>query len=309
MSDSSDPVEDVGDRAGLRGFDPAFVDVDGTRTRYYDVGEGEPLVLIHGGSWAGTSSANTWSTVLNHLGGAFRVLAFDRVGCGLTDNPDSVDAYRFRTELDHALAFVDAVGLERCHLGGASWGAGLAARMAVEDPERFDTLIMTNSHTFGPPAGDRAHRADRLFERAGPGHDPTDPEYTRFRYTQFSYRTEHITDEFCRAAASMRARPKARETAEVMATREEEFYASRAAGIEEAHRRIKDGALTMPTLYVFGRNDTTVPLGTARAAFDLIGQTNPNVRLHVYNECGHVPARDRPAEFSQDVIDFIRRWQ
>ncbi|MEF8788600.1 MAG: alpha/beta hydrolase [Haloarculaceae archaeon] len=299
---------DVPDDGGIAGFDPSFVDVDGRRTRYYDVGSGQPLVLIHGGAWGGTSSANTWSTVLDRLGDRFRVLAFDRIGCGMTDNPEDSADYRYGSEIEHGLGFIEAVGVKEAHLCGASRGAGLAACLAVEAPDLVETLVLTNSHTFGPPAGNFEHRYERLFERFEGSLEATDPEYTRFRYGQYCHRTDHVTDEFCTANAYMASRRKARETTEVLSEHEDRFEATKEARIRETHERIRDGELTVPTLYVFGRDDLTVPLGTATAAFDLLGQETPNVRLHLLNDCGHLPYREYPAEFARTVTDFVDRW-
>jgi len=297
----------VSEHAGIEGFEPEFVDVSGTRTRYYDVGSGPALVLLHGGRWGGTSSANTWSTVFDYLSRSYRVLAFDRIACGMTDNPADVEGYRYGAEVTHAIEFLDAVGVERAHLCGASRGAGLAACVAGESPDRVESLVMTNSHTFGPPAGDFDHRYERLFERAGERTDETDPEYTRFRYEQYCHRTDHVTEEFCTANAYMASRSKARETAAVLDEREARFEATKRARIRETHERIRDGGLTVPTLYAFGRNDMTVPLETAVAAFDLLSQANPDVRLYLFDDCGHLPYREHPMEFASTVEMFLER--
>src|SRR3954470_7265495 len=64
-----------------------FVDVAGIRTRYFDGGTGEPLVLIHGGEWPATASADGWAPVFDHLAQQFHVYVFDKLGHGFTDNP------------------------------------------------------------------------------------------------------------------------------------------------------------------------------------------------------------------------------
>ena len=107
----------------------------------------------------------------------------------------------------------------------------------------------------------------------------------------------------------MASTPKAGETEEIMETRRERFDETLAEEMRKAHHRIEDGVLTAPTLYAFGRNDMTVPLETAIAAFDLIGQANPNVRLQLFNECGHLPYREHPEEFASTVVDFVDRWR
>lgn len=305
---TDDRFSEVAERGGEAGYRPQFVDVDGTRTRYYDVGSGEPIVLLHGGIWGDVFNANTWVSCFDALSRDFRVIAFDRVACGLTDNPDDVDEYHWSTELEHAFSTLDALDVETCHLVGSSRGGGLAARMAVDAADRFDSLILLNSATFGPSAGDRAYRGDRLFERCAPGHDPTDPESVRFTLEQYAYRTDHITEEHCQACAWMRNRPTARETNEVMETGRRAVYEqSKEAAMRATHDRIKQGALTLPTLLLFGRNDLTVPLQTGLSAFDLIAQHNPDVRLELLNQCAHMPYRELPDEFAQTLTDFVGR--
>src|SRR5262245_52250046 len=64
-----------------------FVDVNGIRTRYFEGGTGEPLVLVHGGQWPSTASADGWAPIFDHLAANFHVYAFDKLGVGYTDNP------------------------------------------------------------------------------------------------------------------------------------------------------------------------------------------------------------------------------
>lgn len=304
-----DVYEGVREDGGIDGLEPAFVDVDGTRTRHYDIGDGEPIVLVHGGNWGGTSSANTWSAAIEHLRDDFRLLAFDRIGCGMTDNPEAPEDFRYAAEVDHALAYLDAVGIDRCHLVGFSRGAGLASRMAVEEPDRFRALGLTNSATLGPPAGDGRYRHDRLYRMGDLGLEPTDPAYVRYLLEQYSYRTDYITEERCRTAAYMASREKARRTAEVMEGGQIETWRDTLeTHMRLTRRRIADGVLTMPVLYVYGRNDLTVRLGAALGAVDLLGRTNPDVRLKLITGCGHMVFLEHPREFARTVSDFVGFW-
>lgn len=312
MSETVDRFENVKEDGGIEGFEPNFVDVEGTRTRYYDIGDrkNDTLVLVHGGNWSGLSNANTWSSSFDHLSDEFRVVAFDRIGCGMTDNPDDTDDYQYRTELDHALAFLDVMDIEGCHIAGSSRGAGLSARMAVEAPDRFETLIMLNSGTFGPPTGHKSFRRDRIFDRYKPeAFETTTPEYTRYRYEQYSHQTQNITDEFCRTNAYLRSRPKAEEMAEIMEGKmEEEWKETMREQMNVARDRIRDGELSIPILYIYGRNDLMVPLEMAISAYDLMSQNNPKVRMKIINRCGHIIYREHPEEFSQTVADFVDQW-
>ena len=93
-----------------------FVDVNGARTRYYDVGSGEPILLIHGARPSGTSSANTWVPVLTGLSKRFRVLAPDRLGHGMTENPKG--DYSVTAEMEHLYHFIKVMKLEKFHIMG-----------------------------------------------------------------------------------------------------------------------------------------------------------------------------------------------
>ena len=313
MSPNTQTFDDVNEDGGIEGYKPQFIDVDGTQTRYYELGNeaDDTLVLVHGGNWSGLSNANTWSSSFEFLADDFHVLAFDRIGCGMTDNPEDIEAYRYRTELDHALRFLETKGVDECHIAGSSRGAGLATRMTVEEPERFLTLVMLNSGTFGPPTGDKSFRRNRIFERYKPeGYEATTPEYTRFRYEQYSHQTENITDEFCRTNAYLRTRPKAMEMAEIMEEDglKEDWKETMREQMAVSRQRLRDGEVDVPILYIYGRNDLMVPLEMALSAYDLIAQGTAKVRMKIINHCGHIIYREHPEEFSRTVVDFVNQW-
>lgn len=295
---------------GIYGYEPSFCDVEGTRTRYYDVGEGDPIVLIHGGNWNGVWSANYWLPAIEQLRESYRVIAFDRLGCGLTGNPPTPEAYRYGSELEHARTFLAQLDVTPCPLVGFSRGAGLAARIAVEDPSAVSALLLTNSATLGPPVGDGAYRRERLLEFDAHGFEYTDPAYIRYFLEQLSYRTEYITTELCETAATMAAHPKAERTAELMDEQGyfEQWEATLQEHMSKVRRRIADGALDMPVLYLYGRNDLTVPLEMCWGLFDQLAQTNPRVRLNVLNHAGHMLFAERPREFSRAVESFLEYW-
>src|SRR3954470_19319454 len=83
-----------------------FVDVGGIRTRYFDGGTGEALVLIHGGQWPSTASADLWAPVFDHLAANFHVYAFDKLGHGFTDNPKTDADYSMDAIIRHAYGFI-----------------------------------------------------------------------------------------------------------------------------------------------------------------------------------------------------------
>ena len=77
--------------------DPQFVDVGGIRTRYFDKGSGEVLLLVHG-SHMGTpdacESALDWELNFESLAERYRVIAMDKLGQGYTGNPQTDADYK-----------------------------------------------------------------------------------------------------------------------------------------------------------------------------------------------------------------------
>ncbi len=77
----------VSQTGSIDGLEAKFIDVKGVRTRYYEAGQGEPMVLVHGEGWSGHSSANTWSKNIPGLSKRFHVFAVDKLASGMTGNP------------------------------------------------------------------------------------------------------------------------------------------------------------------------------------------------------------------------------
>lgn len=312
--------DDVNEDGSIDGLTAEFVDVDGISTRYYDEGSGDPLVLLHGGTWTGFASANTWSRNVSRLAERFRVIAPDRLGNGMTDNPSTEEAFVFDSEVTHMKAFLETLDIGSYHLCGQSRGGGLAAELAVDSPRAVETLTIVNSATLAPEASGYDLRRERLH--AGKPDDPDSGTYFEDLFRHFeetlSYSTGHVTEEYVRAGAYMRRRPKAMATAAVLGSDPTEPYWRRETpetdrwhrslheAMWETDRRIAlEGALTMPTLLYWGVGDPTMPLRSGTALYDKLATHNPDVRLYAASQAGHHPYREHPRDFENVVSNFV----
>ncbi|MGH7004799.1 MAG: alpha/beta fold hydrolase, partial [Alphaproteobacteria bacterium] len=132
-----------------------WIDAGGVRTRYYEAGSGDPIVLIYGGNFGtadSASSAYTWSENIAALAKRFRVIAFDKVGQGHTGNPPN-DDYTMAAVVRHAGAFVEAMKLAPVHLVGHSRGGFAAMRLTLEKQHLVRSLTVVNSGTLSPRVG------------------------------------------------------------------------------------------------------------------------------------------------------------
>ena len=297
--------------ASIGGHEAKFVNVNGARTRYYDVGSGETILLIHGARPSGTSSANTWVPVLTGLSKHFRVLAPDRLGHGMTDNPKG--EYSVTGEMEHLYNFIEVMKLDKFHIMGQSTGAYHAARVTLEHPEMVRTVIIADSATLSPPIGNVEERREAIGLGTGAGGQrgtSDDPkEQFRFAHQQLSKNREHITEEFVLAAGYMASLPGGQKTDTVMRGEAAKRYeAIIATGAAEMREWIKQGKLQTPTLLYWGKNDPSAIPAVGLALFDMIGEKNPRARMLIVNDAGHFHYREHPEEFARNVINFATAW-
>ncbi len=111
---------------------------DGVTLAVLDEGEGRPVVLLHGFP----DSSHVWRHQVPALVGAgMRVIAPDLRGFGESDKPEAVEEYAIRRSIADVVAVLDALGIERAHVVGHDWGAGLAWALAAFVPARVERLV------------------------------------------------------------------------------------------------------------------------------------------------------------------------
>ena len=115
------------------------IDVDGVGIEYEAVGEGRPVVLLHGFP----DSGRLWRHQVSALADAgFRVVVPDLRGYGRSDKPEQVDAYSMMLLAGDVMAMMSDAGVDRAHVVGHDWGAGLAWAMASLAPGSVDHLVV-----------------------------------------------------------------------------------------------------------------------------------------------------------------------
>lgn len=290
-----------GEVAGLRA---QFTNVDGVRTRYYETGEGEPMVLVHGGGWSGHSSANVWSKDIPLFAKQFHVFAPDKLGSGMTENPRDDNDLNIQGEVDHIYDFIREMKLGMVHLVGESRGGACVFFLALQHPEIVRDLVIVDSDEAAPEAS--APDAQALAGcSAG-----QDWEQWKCRELAASALPEQaFDDEYFMAGKYMSLLPKSRETAaKLKAGAGGELATS--AGFNswkaEWDQRIrKEGVLQMPVLIYWGRNDPVAAPANAQALHDLIAAQDPHVETVILDKAGHFPFREYPQEFVATVTTFI----
>ncbi len=113
-----------------------YIEANGLEVYYEDYGEGEPLMLIHGG----TATSQSWASHLPAFTEHFEVFTPDSGGHGRTDNPTGELGYRVMA--DDLASLIDALGLQRPLVLGYSDGGQIALELGLRYPGLARALVL-----------------------------------------------------------------------------------------------------------------------------------------------------------------------
>lgn len=257
----------------------------GIRTNYHDVGEGFPLLLIHG-SGPGVSAWANWRTVMPELARRSRVIAPDMVGFGFTERPAG-QQYNMDVWVEQAVGLLDALGLEQTDLVGNSFGGALAMAIAIRHPRRVRRLVLMGS--VGVPF-EITEGLDKVW-----GYTPSF-EAMRKLLDYFSWDRALVNDELAQLRYEASIRPGFQESFSAM------FPAPRQRWVDAMTSPEADiRAIPHETLVIHGREDKVIPLSNSLT----LAQWISRVQLHVYGHCGHWTQIEHAERFARLVGDFL----
>ncbi|MDG6990982.1 MAG: alpha/beta hydrolase [Nitrososphaerota archaeon] len=112
-----------------------YLNVSDARVYYVTEGQGEPLLLLHGG----LGSVEDFASQIPALAQHFRVIAFERTGHGHT--ADTSEAFTFESMVEQTASFIEALGLKAVNVVGWSDGAIVALLLAISRPDLVRRMI------------------------------------------------------------------------------------------------------------------------------------------------------------------------
>jgi haloalkane dehalogenase len=126
-------------------FAPHYREAQGLRLAHLDEGEGPPVVFFHGEpTWS-----YLWRKVIPPVRDAgFRCLAPDLVGFGRSDKPTDVDFYSYDRHCELAGTLLEDLDVRGATAVVHDWGGPIGLRLAVEQRERVDRLVILDTGLF-----------------------------------------------------------------------------------------------------------------------------------------------------------------
>jgi 2-hydroxymuconate-semialdehyde hydrolase len=261
------------------------IDVDGIETHYHDAGSGRAVLLLHG-SGPGVSAWANWRLVIPELAAHFRVIAPDQIGFNQTRPPENV-RYGRGVWTQHALRLMEALEIESYDVVGNSMGGAIAFSMAAARPERIGRIVAMG--TMGV-----AHELPPGLDEVW-GYEPS-VESMRRLIQLFAFDQSIATDEL------VQLRYQASIASGIQEAFSSMFPAPRQRWLDDlALRRDELEAIEHAVLLVHGWNDRVVPPTSSLALMDLL----PDVRLHVFGQCGHWVMIEQTRPFNELVARFL----
>lgn len=265
-----------------------YVDAGGLRTRTLRAGAGDEHVLfLHG------TSGHLEAFIRNLPAHAekYRCHAIDMMGHGYTESP--AQPYRIRDYVEHVLAYLDAVGVERAHVVGESLGGWVAGRLAADHPDRVGkiTLVAPGGTVANPPVMERIKTSTRAAVKVD------DIALTRRRLELLMFDpAKDVSDELVEVRHAIYHQPS--------------FVAGidRLLALQEMENRKPDllteeqmAAIKAPTLIVWGNENPFGAIPEAERMHRLI----PGSRLEIFERCGHWPQHEHAERFNRLHLGFL----
>lgn len=293
---------------GIAGARDSYVPFRGHRTWTRTIGQGEtggrlPLLLIHGGP----GLPSDYLEPLHALARGRRVIIYDQLGCGRSDQPDDPSLWSIDLFLEELSVVRRALGLDHVHILGHSWGGMLALEHALTGAPGIASLVAANAMASVPEFRIAVRtlvdalpleQRDALRRGLDAG-DLTDP-LTQQAIAEFDAR--HLTRLNPLPECLQRSIRLALENTQVYHTLWGQHELDPSGRLRTWDVRHRLGEITIPTLVLGGRHDEMTPEITA----DLHRRIADSEYV-LFEESGHTPHLEESDLFVRVVDDFLGR--
>jgi 3-oxoadipate enol-lactonase len=240
------------------------------------------LLILNNGVFMNTAS---WAFQLPELSRRFRVLTYDMRGQGRSEHP--VGDYTLDLHGDDLVALMDALGIDKAHMVGTSYGGELNLVMGIRHPERCRTLVIIASVSHSGPLLVAMIERWRLAAKLGDG-----PLFFRLIYAD-TYSENFLVD-----------RPD-------LIPMAEQRYAlldlSAAVRLLESFQRFNVtadlGKIKVPTCIASAELDILKP----RRYGEILHQGIAGSEFHLIPDSGHVAVLEKAAEVNTIIVGFLSK--
>ncbi|QZH68084.1 alpha/beta fold hydrolase [Mycolicibacterium farcinogenes] len=274
-----------------RTFARKTIDVNGLATSYLEAGQGDPVVLLHGGEF-GAGAELGWERVIGELAEHYRVLAPDMLGFG--ESAKVVDFNDGRgMRIRHIARFCAELGVDSAHFVGNSMGAINLLVDATSDTPRLRMRSLTA--ICGGGEIQRNEHSAALYD-----YDATPDGMRRIVTALFADPAYPADETYVQRRYESSIAPGAWESLAAARFRRPGLDAPAMPSAQRAYDRIG-----VPTMIIEGDRDKLLPSGWAA---EIAGQI-AGARSAVIAGAGHCPQIEQPAALTAVLLEFLKEVQ
>ncbi|WP_456468528.1 alpha/beta fold hydrolase [Archaeoglobus sp.] len=251
-----------------------FFDSDGLKLRYFECGEGEPLILIHGLG----ESIEGWTFQYDEFSKHFRVIALDLRGFGMSDVPESIAVEDFARDVKNLM---DHLGLDKANLLGLSMGGVVCLEFYRKYPEMAKSLILANTLHKLP------EEAKPMFEQ-------------RLKLLESSPDMSQIAEFIAEMSIHQDRKDLKDMVRTIIRKNNKEFYTMVTAEIGRVNYESLLPQIKVPTLVIVAEYDITTPPALGREIARLIPGSK------IVRNSAHLAKLENPEEFNKYVVEFLK---
>jgi pimeloyl-ACP methyl ester carboxylesterase len=265
--------------------------VEGAEVEYVDIGDGPPLVFVHGlgGSW------QNWLENLPHFARTRRCVAMDLPGFGRSPLPEGeISIRRFGRIVD---ALMIDLGIESAPVIGNSMGGFIALEAAIRGPARVEKLVLVSAAVLWQeyrrvkPLVALANVTETTVGRAVAELAPLLAGRPRLRQTALRFGGIRAPHEL----------PRELQRELLLTARRTEGFLPALQALATYPLREELAQVRCPTLIVWGTHDPLVGVGHA---YELSRAISGSV-VSIHEGAGHVVQLERPERFNREVAEFL----
>jgi pimeloyl-ACP methyl ester carboxylesterase len=274
-----------------------FIEVDGMMVHVRLMGQGDPIFLLHGSF----SSLHTWDIWQKELSPYFLTISLDFPGHGLT-GPDELKRYTIQDYSDLVLALAEKLDLEKFHLAGNSMGGAVALNVASARPDQVISLNLIDASGAPRPAA-RSMDSTQTSSRGGGA--------WIFKLIENPLISKIFLKCTPRFLFAMNMKEVYGDDSKIGLETTDRYYelmlrdGNRRATLDRLtlprKSTIDFAKLTMPTLILWGKQDSWIPVSQGYALEKAI----PGSNLVVFDQAGHVPMEEIPTESVAEYLSFL----
>jgi proline iminopeptidase len=282
-----------------------YLPVDQAQIYYRDIGQGQPIIVIHGGP---DFDHNYLLPDLDRLSDSFRLIYYDQRGRGRSVENVQPEDVTIGSEIEDLETLRKYFQLESVPVLGHSWGGLLAMEYAIRHPIRVSHLILMNTapashddfivlqqHRRERPVADIAALKTCSSSAEYQNGDPdTVAEYYRSHFRATLRQPEHLETliKSLRLSFTTEGILKAREIENRLLT--ETWLSNEYNLLPKLHQ------LSIPTLIIHGDYDH-IPVECA----EHVAQAIPGARFALLKDCGHFSYLECPDQVRKELVDFF----